>query len=176
MTRFVASVARLVWIAVLSMLFLLPLGWVQVAPAHAKVQQIEEAPGQVVYQSRQKLYDRNNHTWQAIAFKRIRPEGGDDLKLRLVGFPGSVELAHPQPLAIELPSGRVLLAEDISTEPFTDEAPASNVGQYNLQPVVEELPERFQAVLVLPTENGGEVRLGISLLVIQEWQQLARQS
>jgi hypothetical protein len=44
-------------------------------PAIAAVTQIEEYPGQMLYQSRQKLQDQTGKSWQAIAFKRIHPEG-----------------------------------------------------------------------------------------------------
>lgn len=42
--------------------------------AFATVTQIEEYPGQMLYQSRQTLRDQNENSWQVIAFKRIHPE------------------------------------------------------------------------------------------------------
>jgi hypothetical protein len=54
--------------------------------------QLEEAPGQVVYQSRQTLTEQKGRSLQAIACKRLQPDGNLQLYLRLVGFPGTVEI------------------------------------------------------------------------------------
>lgn len=62
---------------------------VETPPAIAAIRQLEEAPGQVVYQSRRNLKDQNGMSWQAIAFKRICPDGSRHFYLRLVGFPGT---------------------------------------------------------------------------------------
>ncbi len=142
-------------------------------PALATVIKLEEAPGQILYQSRQKLFDRNNLTWQAIAFKRILPNGETSFKLRLVGFPGAVELLHPHPLIIKIPNGQIFEATDISDEPFTDSSPAGNVGQYDLKPVIVQLPSQLQIGLSLATTDGLEVNLALSPLVVQEWQEVA---
>ncbi|MGJ5633187.1 DUF3122 domain-containing protein [Nostoc sp. CALU 1950] len=71
-------------------------------PAFAAVAQIEESPGQMLYQSRQNLRDQTGKSWQAIAFKRIHPDGSAIISLRLVGFPGAMELDHTQPRLLTL--------------------------------------------------------------------------
>lgn len=43
--------------------------------ALAVLRQVEEAPGQIVYQSRQSIRARDGHTWQVIAFQRLKPNG-----------------------------------------------------------------------------------------------------
>ncbi len=85
-------------------------------PAFAAVTQIEEYPGQMLYQSRQNLRDQNGNSWQAIAFKRIHPEGSSLVSLRLVGFSSGVELDHTQPLTLTTSVGQTLTAKDISSE------------------------------------------------------------
>ena len=45
-----------------------------IAPVQAAIRQIEEVPGQMVYQSRQTLNDQQGSSWQVIAFKRNRPD------------------------------------------------------------------------------------------------------
>ena len=67
-------------------------------PADAAIRQLEEAPGQFVYQSRATLPDQHGNTWQAIAFQRIRPDGSTVFALRLVGFPGIAEIDRERPL------------------------------------------------------------------------------
>lgn len=145
-------------------------------PAWASIQKIEESPQQVVYQSRHKLYDRNSHLWQSIAFKRMGAAGSEDLQLRLVGFPGVAAIEHPRPLTIELPSGELLIAEDRSAAAFADQSPQANVGQYNLQPIADQLPDRFQVILVVPLQDGTTAQLGASLIELKEWKQLANQT
>ncbi|MEG4294054.1 DUF3122 domain-containing protein [Microcoleus sp. C2C3] len=67
------------------------------SPTIAAIRELEEAPGQMVYQSRQTLIDQNGHNWQAIAFKRISPDNQTSFDLRLVGFPGVVKIDRTQP-------------------------------------------------------------------------------
>ncbi|MEB3357676.1 MAG: DUF3122 domain-containing protein [Synechococcales bacterium] len=164
--------ARLLVVGML-LLILLGIGGAIAPVSQAAVQRLEEAPGQVLYQSRQKLRDGNGHTWQAIAFKRIQATGEPSVKLRLVGFPGEVELRHPQPLKILLAQGNVLTAADVSAEPFTDQHPAGHIGQYDLTPVIDQLPAFFQIALVLTAVDGTEIRLGVSPLALHEWQDVA---
>lgn len=84
----------LLLLGALLLVMLLGLGMVNIPSANATVRQLEEAPGQVVYQSRQTLKDQHGNSWQSIAFKRIRPNAESSFELRLVGFPGVVEIAH----------------------------------------------------------------------------------
>lgn len=73
------------------------LGWGMLHPpsAVAAIRQLEEAPGQMVYQSRQTLQDQHGSGWQTVAFKRIRPDGQASFELRLVGFPGGGNRSYP---------------------------------------------------------------------------------
>lgn len=50
----------------------------------------------MLYQSRQNLQDQTGNSWQVIVFKRISSESSAMLSLRLVGFPGGVNLDHTQ--------------------------------------------------------------------------------
>ena len=74
------------------------LGWGIINPpvALAAIRQLEEAPGQMVYQSRQNLKDQHGNTWQAIAFKRINADHKISIYLRLVGFPNVAEIDPTQ--------------------------------------------------------------------------------
>ena len=47
--------------------------------AHAEIRTIEEAPGQVLYQTRVTLQDQHNQRWQAIAFNRHKSDGTEVL-------------------------------------------------------------------------------------------------
>lgn len=157
----------------ITLIVFLSWGNLTIQPALATITQLEETPGQILYQSRQKLVDQDQHTWQAIAFKRILANGETSFKLRLVGFPGAVELIHPHPLLIQTADGQRFEAKDISDEPFTDSPPAGNVGQYELQSVIFQLPAQLQVGLSLATTGGSQVNLALSPIIVQEWQELA---
>jgi hypothetical protein len=59
---------------------LLGLGIFNPSSAEATIRKLEEAPGQMVYQSRQTLKDRQGNSWQTVAFKRIRPDGSNSFE------------------------------------------------------------------------------------------------
>ncbi|MEM6432510.1 MAG: DUF3122 domain-containing protein [Cyanobacteria bacterium P01_D01_bin.115] len=143
-------------------------------PAQAAIRQLEEAPGQVVYQSRQTVSDQHGDHWQVIAFNRIRPNGSTSFYLRLVGFPGTAEIDRSRPLTLTTSLGQSLTAADASSDIFTDASvPESNVGQYDLQPIVSQLPAAIPLQIRLPTLNVDDVVLPIAPSLIQEWKTTA---
>ncbi|HEY9644715.1 MAG TPA: DUF3122 domain-containing protein [Chroococcidiopsis sp.] len=147
---------------------------VNVPSANATVRQLEEAPGQIVYQSRQTLKDQRGNSWQSIAFKRIRPDGQNSFELRLVGFPGVAEIDRAQPLTLTNSLGKTLTATDVSSTIFTDSVqPEPTVGQYDLQPLLPQLQIGIPLTLTLPTLGGEAVSLSISPLLIEEWRTVA---
>jgi hypothetical protein len=141
-------------------------------PACAIVTQIEEYPGQILYQSRQTLKDEQGNTWQAIAFKRIHPEGSAIISLRLIGFPGKAELDHTQPLTLSTSLGQTLTAKDISSEISQDTPTPTNVGEYDIKAVLPQLQAEIPLKLTLPTIDGKSVSLSVPSAAIGEWQTL----
>jgi len=149
---------------------------VAIAPAQAVLRQLEEAPGQIVYQSRQTLKDRQGNSWQAIAFKRIRPNDTDVIYLRLVGFPGTAAIDHSQPLILTNLMGKTLTAADVSQEMFTDKTQIKpDVGQYDLQPILMQLESAIPLQLTLSTLDQSEIILNVSADMIGEWRSLTAQ-
>jgi hypothetical protein len=144
--------------------------------ATAAIQQLEEAAGQMIYQSRQSLKDQYGNTWQAIAFKRIRSNGKNSFELRLVGFPGVVELDHTQPLTLTNSLGQNWTVVDDSSDIFAGVIePEPNVGQYDLQPLLPKLQAEIPLKLTVTAINKQPIRLSISPAFIQEWQTIAGQ-
>lgn len=139
-------------------------------PAFATVTQIEESPGQMLYQSRQNLRDQNRNSWQVIAFNRIYPDGSNMISLRLVGFPGAVEIDHSQPLTLTTSMGKTLTAKDISSKISSDTPTPANVGEYDIKPVLPQLQAEIPLQLTLPTLTGSPVELQIPSTAVQEWQ------
>ena len=148
--------------------------WSITPPAIAAIRQLEEAPGQVVYQSRQTLQDQHHRGWQAIAFKRIRADGSSSFYLRLVGFPGTATIDRAQPLSLTSSLGQMLSAADASRPIFTDaDSPEPHVGQYDLQPILSQLRPELPWRLVLPTTPETTV-LQVPPSLVQEWQAIAQ--
>lgn len=161
----------------ISLLLSVALVTLPVAPARATIRQLEEAPEQVVYQSRYTLKDQYGNRWQAIAFNRIRPDGTRHVYLRLVGFPGAVAIDRTQPLQLTNPLGTTLTAADASNKIFTDTTnPEPHVGQYDLQPLLGSLQAELPLQLTLPTQDDDPVRLAIASPVIAEWLDIAQRS
>jgi Protein of unknown function (DUF3122) len=142
-------------------------------PAFAAVTQIEETPGQMLYQSRQNLRDRTGKSWQVVAFKRVRPDGSEMVSLRLVGFLGAVELDHNQPLTLTTSMGQTLTAKDVTSEISQGANALANVGEYDIQPVLAQLHSEIPLELTLPMLTGSTVELQIPSIAIQEWQTIA---
>lgn len=165
------------WLLLLGAIVLgvfLGLGLLNPPSAAAAIRQLEEAPGQVVYQSRQTLKDQHGNSWQAVAFKRVRPNGQSSFELRLVGFPGVVEIDRSQPLTLTNSLGKTLTAADVSSNIFTEATnPESNVGQYDLQPLLPQLQVGIPLKLTLPIVNGEAVNLPVSASLLEEWQTIA---
>jgi len=153
---------------------LLGLGMLNSPSEAAAIRQIEEAPGQIVYQARQTLKDQHGNSWQAIAFKRIGANGQTRLDLRLVGFPDVVEIDRSQPLTLTNSLGTTLTVNEDASGLFAAATkPERNVGQYNLQPLLSELRSELPLKATLPTLGDEAITLSISPAFVQEWQALA---
>jgi len=147
-----------------------------ITPAQAAIRQLEEAPGQMVYQTRQILKDQQGNSWQAIAFKRLRPDDTAVIYLRLVGFPGTAEIDHSQPLTLTDSMGKTFTAADVSHDMFTDKTQMeSDVGQYDLQPILMQLELAIPLRLTLATLDQPEIILNVSPDVVEEWRSLTVQ-
>lgn len=145
-------------------------------PAIADIRQFEEAPGQVLYQSRQTLWDGHRHSWQAIAFQRSQPDADFHVYLRLVAFPGTADIDRSQPLVLTNSLGETLEAADTSSQIFTNaSSPQPNVGQYDLQPILDQLRAEMSWRLYIPAHQGEPVTLFVPSTVVEEWHRIADQ-
>lgn len=131
----------------------------------ADVNKLEAAPGEILYRSQKKLDDQSGNVWQVVLFKQVYPGQGQTVNLRLVGFPDSAELFHPQPLKITTATGKVFTAADI----FLDDAPAPTIGQYNLKDILPQLP-REPLILSIPLPGDRFINISVPKSVVQEWQ------
>ena len=136
------------------------------APANALLRQHHEAPNVLRYHARDSLRDRDGNTWQVVLFPEDR-DADTTYYLRLVGFPGVNSFIHPQPLEI-MTQDKILMAQDA----YAELAPAPNVGQYNLTPIIDRLPAKGKLKLAVPLNNYRELALKIPSEVLEEWQLL----
>jgi hypothetical protein len=164
------KLARILLVLVLALFISLA----DILPAQAAIRTFEESPGQVLTQSRTTLKDEFGNRWQAIVFKRTKPDGSEIVALRLVGFPGAVAIDRSHPLMLKDSLGNTLTAEDASAPIFTDtDNPEPHIGQYNLQPILNNLRPELPLELQLPVLDRDPVVLQIAPQTIQEWKQVA---
>ncbi len=149
-----------------------------IAPTQAATRHLEESPGETVYQSeiyrsRQTLKDQQGGSWQAIAFQRTHPDHTATMYLRLVGFPGTANLDHSQPLTLTDSMGKTFTAADVSHDMFMDKIQMEpDVGEYNLQPILMQLESAIPLQLTLLNLDQSEIKLNVSPDVVEEWRSL----
>lgn len=155
---------RLLFLGIWTTLIFLGLGSFTFQTAIAVVTQIEETPGEVLYRSQTKLDDHLGKVWQVVLFKQVYSGQTSNINLRLVGFPGSAELIHPQPLRITSKTGQIWNAPDI----FLDEAPAPTIGQYNFTEILPQLPTE-PLNLAIPLPGAKSIDISVPINVVKEW-------
>ncbi|GET39480.1 DUF3122 domain-containing protein [Microseira wollei] len=95
-------------------------------PTLASIHGYPESPTQTMYRSVQSFRDASHKAWQVVVYKRVKSGMVDSIHLRLVGFPGMVELSHPKNLQITAGTGEVWQAKDA----FDELSLPANVGEY----------------------------------------------
>lgn len=139
-------------------------------PANAVIQKQQEAPGQMLYQSRHTLRDGTGKSWQVVLFKRVKNDQIKTIDLRLVGFPNQAVFIHPQDLEIITGQGKLWQAED----QLIKNAPAPNVGEYNFREIIPQLSSKETIKLNLPLEDKPQI-LTVPPPIILEWQELIKE-
>lgn len=163
---------RFILVAAIMLVILVSFGGLTSERAIALISQQEEAPRQMLYQARHNLRDETGNIWKLVFYKRTKAGEIDSINLRLIGFPGSVEFSHPQPLTLITNNGKVIEAGD----GFAEQSPGGNLGEYNFKKIVSELPKNEALSLQLPIKNQGRVEMKIPLAVILEWQAVLRRT
>ncbi|NJR31250.1 DUF3122 domain-containing protein [bacterium] len=135
--------------------------------AIAAISRLEAVPGEVIYRSQLKLEDQSGNVWQVILWKQVYPDCPPSVNLRLVGFPGSAELIHPQPLRITKATGEILTAPDV----FLEEAPVPTIGQYNFKDILPKLAVK-PLLLSIPLPGEHFINILVPQSVVQEWQKV----
>jgi hypothetical protein len=138
-------------------------------PATALLRQHHETSIVLRYHARDSLKDSDGNTWQVVLFPD-KSESNTNYFLRLVGFPEVNTFTHPQSLEILTDRGRIYTAKDA----YPQQAPAPNVGQYNLTQIVNRLPSQGSLKLSVPLLERN-LSLKIPHEVLTEWQLLTQE-
>lgn len=154
-------------VVILTTLILLGLVNLSTEKVIAAVTQLGNPPGEVIYRSQVKLDDQSGKVWQVVLFKQVYSDQPSQTNLRLIGFPGSAELIHPQALKITSTTGKVWNAVDV----FLDEAPAPSIGQYDLTQILPQLPQE-SLTLSIPLPGANFINISVPDFVVKEWQSL----
>ncbi|GAX39417.1 hypothetical protein NIES4075_03730 [Tolypothrix sp. NIES-4075] len=136
--------------------------------AFALLRQHHDAPGVLRYHSQVSIKDDFGYTWQVVLFKLFPPGKAVEFNLRLVGFPGVFELAHPRNLEIVTAKNKLLSASDV----YAEKSPSPNVGDYNLTDVLFKLITTDSLKLYVPLSGEQRLVLQIPASVVTEWQWL----
>lgn len=141
------------------------------SPAIALLRQHHEAPNVLRYHAQDSLKDRDGNTWQVVLFPDHSQSTSISYFLRLVGFPGVNSFNHPQSLEILTSQGRIFSA----TDAYEKSAPAPNVGQFDLTPIINRLPSKGTLKLSTSLKDNRELALRIPYEVLTEWQLLIQE-
>ncbi|MEM9264202.1 MAG: DUF3122 domain-containing protein [Cyanobacteria bacterium P01_F01_bin.13] len=143
-------------------------------PAFASVHVYHERPGQITLRSQQSLRDRNDRSWQTILFKRYRADGLEGMYLRLVGFPGVVDVDPQKPLTIN--TGTTLQWQALpKLDPPTPALP-NNTNQYDVADVMTDLQKAIPLTLMVPLQGKAASEIIVPPYAVQEWRDLVAQT
>jgi Protein of unknown function (DUF3122) len=165
--NFVVSVEKVMFWCLKHIIFLSLIFLIISKPVLASVHTYP-VPNGVLYRSLSKLQDSRDRAWQAVLFKRFENGRLAEIHLRLVGFPGVIELEHPRSLEIETRTGQLLTAEDVTPSNI----PNQNVGEYDLQPALTRLDADTSFQLIVSLRSGRET-FKLPKEIIQEWWRVA---
>jgi hypothetical protein len=147
--------------------------WLGLAtPAVASLHTYRERPGQVTVRSRLSLRDETDRAWQAIAFCRTEGVNLQGIYLRLVGFPGNVQVDRQAPLQVTSVIGQKWLLP-WSLDPQTPSLPDS-VGQFDLEPLLQDLERPFPLMIQVRLTAESITTVTIAPFVVREWLELKR--
>ncbi len=147
--------------------------WLGAMPAaQASVHVYRERPGQVTVRSRLSLRDFSDRAWQMIAFKRTQDSTLQGYYLRLVGFPGAVEVDRQRPATVTAPTGQSRQLQWV-VDPQAKTLPP-NVGQFDLGPLLTDLDQALPLNVQLPLVGAESAEMAIAPFIVEEWLQVKR--
>ena len=160
------SLPSIVWVVMIALVM-----WSAFAQdAMASLHTYREQPGQVTVRSRLSLRDRNDRAWQAIAFKRLQGDQLQGIYIRLVGFPGAVQVDRQPPITVLAPTGQQWQLQG-ALDPQTQTLPL-NVGQYDLQPLLRDVQTALPLEIQVALKEADPAEFAVAPFVVDEWLQV----
>ncbi len=135
--------------------------------ASASIHRYPDGENAVLYRSTQSLRDRSDLSWQLVLFKRLKSNQLDTIHLRIVGFPGRVNLPHRVPLKITTTTGETWLSEDV-----VDLSLPNNVGEYDVLEMITQLQKDIPLNLFVTLQEDQVAELVIPPFVVKEWRKV----
>ena len=120
-----------------------------------------------VVRSLESLRDRNERSWQLIAWRQ-GPAGGD-LTLRVVGYPGRLRLDHPSPLKVQGGLQSWVLDDITLDNPSLAADGRAAAFEFDLEPLIRDLDRNRPLEISLP---GAFMALPVPPYVVAEWRSL----
>ncbi len=137
-------------------------------PALADLRAYPISTNQIMYRSQQSLRDSRDSSWQLVLYKTVNFGQVETLHLRLVGFPGLAEIAHPENLQIATANDKVWEAEDA----LINSSFPANVGEYDFLEAMKQLDREIPLWLTIPLKGVPSVELVVPPFAVKEWIQL----
>ncbi len=135
--------------------------------ADAKLQSNTSKDGLQYHISLESLRDLEFQTWQLVVYKK--EVSGENLILRVVGFPGTLRLDHPTPLLVKA-GRRVWELEDITlANPDLLNDPRAAAAEFDLLPFLVTLNKNRPLRLLL---EGSFTELPVPPYLVSEWRSL----
>ncbi|MGK7957471.1 MAG: DUF3122 domain-containing protein [Crocosphaera sp.] len=153
------------------LLGLIGLLWIQ--PAYAVIRESKIPPNTLLYKSIQTWRDQDKNPWQLIFFKEFKGDSQPIINLRLVGFPDLFEFEHPRPLTIKIRDNLTVKVPDIFTS--DKQAFVPNMGQYDFNPILDQLESNSFWLLDLPFKDGELSTIKVPYFILEEWQTIIAQ-
>lgn len=135
--------------------------------ASATIHRYPDGENAILYRSTQSLRDRSDLSWQLVLFKRLKSNQLDTIHLRIVGFPGRVNLPHRIPLKITTATGQTWMLEDV-----VDLSLPTNVGEYDILKLLTQLEKDIPLNLSITLQGDHIAELVIPPFVVKEWRKV----
>ena len=128
---------------------------------------ITEIDGEEINTSAEFLRDLDYETWQLVVYKSSGEEG--NLILRVIGYPGSLRIDHPQSLNVESGRKTWLLEDTTLSNIYLMNDNRQAAAEFDLDPLISDINQNRPLRLSLP---GVFSELPVPPFLVKEWRSL----
>ena len=128
---------------------------------------ITEIDGEEINTSAEFLRDLDFETWQLVVYKSSLEEG--KLILRVIGYPGSLRIDHPQSLDVESGRKTWLLEDTTLSNIYLMNDNRQAAAEFDLDPLINDISQNRPLRLSL---SGVFSELPVPPFLVKEWRSL----